>query len=66
MGSERAFITARKDRVDIESKVGKTEIISPAEIQKGGGAGYWCEVLSSTINALKMLPIAKLFSSSFY
>lgn len=42
MGSQRAFLNARKDRVDTESKVGKTEIVNPEHADRG--AGYWCEV----------------------
>ena len=45
IGSDRAFLKARQDRVDIDSKVGKTEIVTPTEIQQGGGAGYWREVV---------------------
>ena len=42
LGSERAFIKARNERIDIDSKVGKTEIIDPTNLDRGGG--YWCEV----------------------
>jgi hypothetical protein len=44
IGSQRAFIQARQDKVDVESKVGKTEIVTAADIERGGGAGYYCEV----------------------
>lgn len=42
MGSQRAFIQSRKDRIDVDSKVGKTEVIDPTNVEKG--AGFWCEV----------------------
>lgn len=43
MGSERAFLQARREKVDVEAKVGKIEIVDPNQVEKGG-AGYWCEV----------------------
>lgn len=44
MGSERAFLKARREKIDVDSKVGKTEIIDPNKADQAGGAGYWCEV----------------------
>eukprot|EP00603_Paraphysomonas_imperforata_P005079 CAMPEP_0114427884 /NCGR_PEP_ID=MMETSP0103-20121206/8615_1 /TAXON_ID=37642 ORGANISM="Paraphysomonas imperforata, Strain PA2" /NCGR_SAMPLE_ID=MMETSP0103 /ASSEMBLY_ACC=CAM_ASM_000201 /LENGTH=217 /DNA_ID=CAMNT_0001597033 /DNA_START=41 /DNA_END=694 /DNA_ORIENTATION=+ len=43
MGSERAFLKAREERVDLESKVGKTQVINQSELERGAGAGYFCE-----------------------
>jgi len=45
MGSERAFLTARNDKVDLESKVGKTEVVKPTVTSTGSvlGAGWFCE-----------------------
>lgn len=42
MGSSRAFLQARRDKIDVESKVGKIEVVDPSNIEKG--AGYYCEV----------------------
>lgn len=42
MGSDRAFLKAREGKVDLESKVGKTEVINPTE--DASRAGFWCEV----------------------
>lgn len=44
-GSHRAFLKARDGKIDLESKIGKTEIIKPntAEMARGG-AGFYCEV----------------------
>lgn len=47
MGSERAFLKARETKLsaDLESKVGRVEIIKPNSIEFArGGAGYFCEV----------------------
>lgn len=44
MGSQRAFIKSREQKIDLESKVGKTEIINPTAAGNGRGAGFWCEV----------------------
>jgi U4/U6.U5 tri-snRNP component SNU23 len=35
MGSERAFLKAREDRVDLESKVGKTQVINQSDLERG-------------------------------
>jgi U4/U6.U5 tri-snRNP component SNU23 len=43
MGSERAFLKVREERVDLESKVGKTQVINQSELERGAGAGYFCE-----------------------
>lgn len=43
MGSERAFLKVRESRVDLESKVGKTQVINQSELERGAGAGYFCE-----------------------
>jgi U4/U6.U5 tri-snRNP component SNU23 len=43
MGSERAFLSARSDKVDLDSKVGKTEVVKPAAASGPGGAGFYCE-----------------------
>lgn len=42
MGSERAFLKARENKIDVESKVGKIQVVDPNNLQSG--AGYWCEV----------------------
>jgi U4/U6.U5 tri-snRNP component SNU23 len=42
MGSDRVFLQARKEKIDVESKVGKVEVVDPTNIQNG--AGYFCEV----------------------
>ena len=44
MGSQRAFLKARESKVDLDSKVGKTEIITQTEAVQARGAGFWCEV----------------------
>lgn len=46
MGSQRAFIKSRESRVDLESKVGKVEIINPTLSGDARGAGFWCETCS--------------------
>ena len=46
MGSSRAFIKARQSTIDLESKVGKTELIAPTDAVQARGAGFWCEVCS--------------------
>ena len=43
MGSERAFLKVREGRVDLESKVGKTQVINQSDLERGAGAGYFCE-----------------------
>jgi U4/U6.U5 tri-snRNP component SNU23 len=42
MGSERAFLNARQEKIDIDSKVGTVQVVDPSHLEKG--AGYWCEV----------------------
>lgn len=44
MGSERAFLKPREQKVDLESKVGKVEIVKPGESTQAPGPGYFCEV----------------------
>lgn len=57
LNSKRAFLKARTGKVDLESKVGKSEIINPEEAAKssiqitdgvskagGGGVGWYCKV----------------------
>jgi U4/U6.U5 tri-snRNP component SNU23 len=43
MGSQRAFLKSRDEKVELDEKVGKVEIINPAAVV-GNRAGYWCEV----------------------
>lgn len=44
MGSERAFLKARENKVDVvEKKVGKIEVIKPGDTN-AVGPGFWCEV----------------------
>ena len=42
MGSQRAFLKARTEKIDIDSKAGKVEMVDPNNLEKG--AGYYCEV----------------------
>jgi U4/U6.U5 tri-snRNP component SNU23 len=46
MGSQRAFLKARQSKIDLDSKVGKTEIITQTDAVQARGAGFWCEVCS--------------------
>ena len=46
MGSQRAFLKARTSNIDLESKVGKTELIAPTNAEEVRGAGFWCDVCS--------------------
>ena len=46
MGSQRAFLKARQSNIDLESKVGKTELIAPTNAEEVRGAGFWCDVCS--------------------
>lgn len=46
MGSQRAFLKVRQTGIDLESKVGKTELIAPTDAVQARGAGFWCEVCS--------------------
>jgi U4/U6.U5 tri-snRNP component SNU23 len=46
MGSSRAFLKAREQHVDLDSKVGKSEIVNPTTAAGARGAGFWCEVCS--------------------
>jgi hypothetical protein len=43
IGSERAFLKSRTGKVDLDSKVGKTEVINPTLSNEARGAGFWCE-----------------------
>ena len=42
-GSKRAFLKARQDKLDLESKAGTTEIVNPSEEGGAAKAGYFCE-----------------------
>lgn len=44
VGSARAFLSARTEKIDLDSKVGKTEVIKPTEVLTASGAGWFCEV----------------------
>ena len=44
MGSTRAFVQPRQSKIDLDSKVGKVEVINPASAESAHGAGFWCEV----------------------
>lgn len=44
MGSQRAYLNSRQGKLDLESKVGKVQIVKPGEANTSHGAGYWCEV----------------------
>jgi U4/U6.U5 tri-snRNP component SNU23 len=44
MGSDRAFLKARQGPIDLEGKVGKTEVINPTTVEGSTAAGFWCEV----------------------
>ncbi len=45
IGSERAFLKSRQDKVDLESKVGKVQIVPAGQSESGSAApGWWCEV----------------------
>lgn len=46
MGSSRAFLKAREQQVELDSKVGKVEIITVTNDEPARGAGFWCEVCS--------------------
>ncbi|KAJ1422896.1 hypothetical protein B484DRAFT_452092 [Ochromonadaceae sp. CCMP2298] len=46
IGSERAFLKVRQGKVDLDSKVGKTEVINPTQAGELRGAGFWCETCS--------------------
>ena len=46
MGSARAFLKPRQSGIDLESKVGKVEIIAPTDAAQARGAGFWCDVCS--------------------
>mmetsp|Transcript_28223 Transcript_28223/g.47483 ORF Transcript_28223/g.47483 Transcript_28223/m.47483 type:complete len:234 (+) Transcript_28223:78-779(+) len=46
MGSERAFLKARVGKLELDNKVGKTEVINPTSAGDYRGAGFWCEVCS--------------------
>jgi U4/U6.U5 tri-snRNP component SNU23 len=44
MGSERAFLKAREGTIDLDSKVGKIEVINPTTIEGAKAPGFFCEV----------------------
>ena len=46
MGSHRAFLKERQSGIDLESKVGKTQLIAPTDAVQARGAGFWCDVCS--------------------
>lgn len=46
MGSDRAFLKPRQGPIDLDSKVGKTEVINPTTVEGSTSAGFWCEVCS--------------------
>ena len=44
-GSERAYLKSREHSLDLDSKLGKTQVVTPSEIETGSAApGWWCEV----------------------
>lgn len=46
IGSQRAFLKSRVNKIDLDQKVGKTEMINPTSAGDQRGAGFWCEVCS--------------------
>lgn len=46
MGSERAFIKARKGPIDLDSKVGKVQVVNPTTVEGSSAPGFWCDVCS--------------------
>ena len=46
MGSKRAFLKSREHKIDLETKVGKVEIINPTSAESSRSAGFFCEVCS--------------------
>ena len=44
MGSERAFLKSRENRIALDDKVGKVEIINP--VTDANKVGFYCEVCS--------------------
>lgn len=46
MGSQRAFLKSRVNKIDLDQKVGKSEMINPTSAGDQRGAGFWCEVCS--------------------
>jgi U4/U6.U5 tri-snRNP component SNU23 len=45
-GSQRAFLQSRVNKIDLDQKVGKVEMINPTSAGDYRGAGFWCEVCS--------------------
>ena len=43
MGSQRAFLKSRVNKIDLDTKVGKIEVINPTSAGDHRGAGFWCE-----------------------
>jgi U4/U6.U5 tri-snRNP component SNU23 len=48
-GSQRAFIKAREYKVDLDSKVGKVEIITPSASDATLGPGWTCDVCNCVL-----------------
>ena len=48
-GSQRAFIKAREYKVDLDSKVGKIEIITPSASDATAGPGWTCDVCNCVL-----------------
>ncbi len=46
IGSQRAFLKSRVNKIDLDQKVGKTEVINPTSAGDYRGAGFWCETCS--------------------
>jgi U4/U6.U5 tri-snRNP component SNU23 len=46
MGSQRAFLKSRINKVELDGKVGKIEVINPTSAGDHRGAGFWCETCS--------------------
>jgi U4/U6.U5 tri-snRNP component SNU23 len=45
-GSQRAFLQSRVNKIDLDQKVGKVEMINPTSAGDYRGAGFWCETCS--------------------
>ena len=43
-GSQRAFLKSRVGKIDLDTKVGKVEVINPTSAGDYRGAGFWCDV----------------------
>eukprot|EP00612_Vaucheria_litorea_P005913 CAMPEP_0171460558 /NCGR_PEP_ID=MMETSP0945-20130129/5378_1 /TAXON_ID=109269 /ORGANISM="Vaucheria litorea, Strain CCMP2940" /LENGTH=228 /DNA_ID=CAMNT_0011986769 /DNA_START=6 /DNA_END=692 /DNA_ORIENTATION=+ len=42
-GSKRAYLKARESKIDLDSKLNKTQVVTSSTTGSGQG-GYWCEV----------------------